>query len=51
MWGAAAALAYCKPDDRAATTNYIYFFLAGNAGLLFAYRIAALCAGKVMPFG
>ena len=42
MWGAALALAYFKPDDRAATTNYIYFFLAGNAGLLFAYRIAAL---------
>ncbi|MFP4395403.1 MAG: hypothetical protein ACLFTI_09085 [Anaerolineales bacterium] len=42
MWGAAAALAFFKPDDRPATTNYIYFFLAGNAGLVFGYRIAAL---------
>jgi hypothetical protein len=42
MWGAAAALAYVKPDDRPATTNYVYFFLAGNAGLIVGYRIAAL---------
>ncbi len=42
MWGAAAALAYFKPDDRPATSNYVYFFLAGNAGLIFGYRIAAL---------
>ncbi len=34
MWLSAAALAYFKPDDRAATTNYGYFFLAGNAGLI-----------------
>lgn len=42
MWGAAAALAHFKPDDHAATTNYVYFFLIGNAGLIFGYRIAGL---------
>lgn len=45
MWVAATALAYFKPDDRPAVTNYVYFFLAGNAGLIFAYRIAALLVG------
>ncbi len=50
MWLSAAALAYYKPDDRAATTNYVYFFLAGNAGLIFGYRIAALLvAGTPEP--
>ena len=42
MWAAAAALAHFKPDDRAATTHYVFFFIAGNSGLLFAYQIAAL---------
>jgi len=50
MWGAAAALAYLKPDDRAATTNYLYFLIAGNAGLIYAHRIAALLvAGTPEP--
>jgi hypothetical protein len=50
MWGAAAALAYVKPDDRPATTNYVYFFMAGNAGLIVGYRIAALLvAGTPEP--
>ena len=30
MWAAATALAHFKPDDRAAITNYVFFFIAGN---------------------
>jgi hypothetical protein len=40
--GAAAAMVQFKPDDGAATTSYVFFFIAGNAGLLVAHRIAGL---------
>jgi hypothetical protein len=46
MWLAAAALAHFKPDDRPATTNYVYFFLTGNAGLILGYRIAGLLSAN-----
>jgi hypothetical protein len=52
QWSAAALLAHVKPNDRRATTNYLLYFIAGSALLVFAFRlVGVLAAGTPEPAG